>query len=153
MRRTVTYLMIPLNVVLIAWVWFGRLVFGVGGWFLLILAPVAAVLALALLITTILAFTRTPRLLSQAQAVLQVTTWAAMFGCGLFMPDFGDTEDSAMSSLTQLFGYSDRLLDLSFTLAGICALLTVLLYFALLLVLIADRRDPAAHAAEAGRAG
>lgn len=142
MRRASIFMMIPLNVLLVAWVWFGRLVFGVGGWFLLILAPVALVMAIALLVTTILAFTRTPRQLSRVQVGLQVSTWVALFGCGLFMPDFGDTEDSSMSSLTQVFGYSDQLFNTSFTLAALCGAASVVLWLALLVALIADRRDP-----------
>ena len=137
------WLMIPLNVVLIAWVWFGRLVFGVGGWFLLILMPVAGVLAIAFLVTTILSFTRKPRQLSRTQTALQISTWTAMFGCGLFMPDFGDTENSSASSLTQVFGYSDRLLNTSFVLALGFGLAMVVLWLVLLVALIADRRDPA----------
>ena len=39
--RTALLSMIPLNLLLTVWVWIGRLVFGVFGWFGLVLAPVA----------------------------------------------------------------------------------------------------------------
>ena len=61
MRRGVLLAMIPANLVLLLWVWFGRLAFGVGGWFLLILVPVVLVAGIGLVVTTILAFTQAAR--------------------------------------------------------------------------------------------
>ena len=63
--------MIPVNLLLVVWVWFGRVVFGVGGWFLFIcLFTVVPVVLVALLITTVLAFTQEgrPRALTAVQA-------------------------------------------------------------------------------------
>ena len=145
-RQTLLW-MIPLNLLLVAWVWIGRVVFGVGGWFLLIyLVSVVPVLLIGLLLTTILAYTQDarPRHLTRLQAFAQVATWAGMFGFGLFSPDFGDTEDSATSVLTQAFGYSDALYDLSFTLTLAAGAFTVFAYAVLLGALIFGRQEPAA---------
>jgi hypothetical protein len=139
--------MVPANLLLLAWVWLGRLAFGVGGWLLLILLPVVAILGVALLITTILAFTQdSPRpdgrkALSGTQVWSQSLVWVGMLGFGLFVPDFGDTEDSVQSSLTRLFGYSDDLLSTSFLIALVFGLLTVVAYLVLLVALIAAHRS------------
>ena len=55
------------------------------------------------------------------------------------MPDFGDAPDSELSALTQLFGYSESLIDTSYLLAGLCGLLAVLAWVALLGLLIFGR--------------
>lgn len=141
-RKTLLW-MIPLNLLLIAWVWFGRMAFGVGGWFLLIFAfSVVPVLLVALLISTILAYTQPgrPRHLTSTQRVAQWATWLGMFGFGLFCPDFGDTDDSHISALTQVFGTSDSALGLSYTLTGLAALCTVAAWIALVVTLVAGRR-------------
>jgi len=134
--------MIPLNLVLLAWAWFGRIVFGVGGWFLLILVPFIAVLLIALLVTTILALTQqgSPKALTRPQAIAQLGVWLGLFGFGLFLPDFGDTEESELSFLTQVFGRSDRLFDLSMGIALAFGLLVVVAYLVLLVLLIVSRR-------------
>ena len=145
-RQTLLW-MIPLNLLLVVWVWIGRVVFGVGGWFLLIyLVSVVPVLLIGLLLTTILAFTQEerPRRLTGLQALAQVVTWLGMFGFGLFSPDFGDTEDSATSLLTQVFGYSDSLYDLSFTLTFAAGAVTVVAYAVLLGALLFGRQEAAA---------
>ena len=50
------------DLLLIAWVWIGRIVFGVGGWFFLVfLISVVPVLLLAFLVTTVLAYTQPGR--------------------------------------------------------------------------------------------
>ncbi len=141
-RQTLLW-MIPLNLLLIVWVWFGRIVFGVGGWFLLIfMLTVVPVLLIGLLLTTILAFTQPgrPRALTRPQALAQLVTWAGMFLAGAFVPDFGDTEDSYISLLTQVFGRSDALLDLSWTLMMVFAGVTLVGWVILLVTLTAHRR-------------
>lgn len=138
--------MVPLNLLLLVWVWMGRFAFGVGGWLLLILLPVVAVLGIGLLVTSILAFTqdgRDPdgrRTLTGLQVWSQLLVWVGMLGFGLFVPDFGDTEDSVQSSLTKLFGYSDGLISTSFVIALAFGLLTVVTYLALLVALISANR-------------
>lgn len=141
--RTTLLWMIPVNLVLVAWVWIGRIVFGVGGWFFLIfLVSVVPVVLVALLVTTILAYTQDgrPRALTGLQASAQVVTWGGLFVLGAFMPDFGDTDDSRLSLLTQVFGYSDGLFDLSFTIALAGAAIALVGYVVLLGALVFARR-------------
>jgi hypothetical protein len=138
--------MIPVNLLLVPWVWAGRVVFGVMGWFLLILVPVALLVAVALLITTILAFTlpSRPRRLGRDVRIWQWLLWGALFAFGAVMPDFGDTDDSNVSLLTQLFGHSDALFDLSFVLAALAGLAAIACWVGLLVALMIERRRSAA---------
>lgn len=141
--RTTLLWMIPLNLVLVAWIWIGRIIFGVGGWFFLIfLVSIVPVVLIALILTTTLAFTQDgrPRSLTRVQAWAQVFTWLGLFGFGAFCPDFGDTEDSHISLLTQVFGQTDAMLDVSYTLVSGFALLTFGAYVVLLGALVFGRR-------------
>lgn len=141
-RRTLLW-MIPVNLFLVAWVWLGRIVFGVGGWFLLIfLLTVVPVVLAALATTTVLAYTQhgRPRTLTPLQAWAQLTTWAGLLLFGAFCPDFGDTEDSEVSLLTQVFGWSRGLLDLSYALTLAFALVAVAAYLVLAGSLVFARR-------------
>lgn len=136
--------MIPVNLLLVVWVWFGRIVFGVGGWFFLVfLFSVVPVVLLALIVTTTLAYTQQgrPRSLTAFQAWAQLLTWVSLFLFGAFCPDFGDTEDSETSLLTQVFGWSRGLLDLSYTLTLACALAAFVAYVVLLGSLVFARRE------------
>lgn len=150
-RRSTLLLMIPLNLVLCVWVAFGRIVFGVFGWFVFLTLPLAAIALVCLTITTVLAWTqdRRPRRLSTSQTVAQWVTWLGMLGLGAFAPDFGDTDDSTRSLLTQLFGYSDNLFNTSFLIAMVFGMVMLVGGVTLLLVLIADRpaRRPVPDAA------
>lgn len=137
--------MVPLNLLLVAWVWIGRIVFGVGGWFFLIfLISIVPVVLIALTLSTALAYTQAgrPRSLTRVQAWAQLLTWIGLFGFGAFCPDFGDTEDSDISLLTQVFGHTDAMLDLSYTLTLGFAALAVVGYAVLLGALVFARRDP-----------
>lgn len=137
--------MIPLNLLLVAWIWIGRIVFGVGGWFFLIfLISIVPVVLIALTLTTVLAYTQRgrPRALTRTQAWGQLLTWVGLLGFGAFCPDFGDTEDSHTSLLTQVFGHTDAMLDLSYTVTIGFAVLTVVAYVVLLGSLLFGRRDP-----------
>lgn len=141
--RRVLLWMIPLNLFLVVWVWFGRLAFGVGGWFLMIYAfTVVPALLVGLLLTTVLSFTQPgrPRALTRPQAWAQVAVWVGMFAFGLFSVDFGDTDDSEMSVLTQVFGRSRDLLDLSYALTLGAGAVTVAAWIALMVTLVAGRR-------------
>jgi hypothetical protein len=145
--------MIPLNLLLVAWIWIGRIVFGVGGWFFLIfLISIVPVVLIALALTTVLAYTQRgrPRSLTRTQAWAQLFTWLGLLGFGAFCPDFGDTEDSHTSLLTQAFGHTDAMLDLSYTVTIGFAVLTVAAYVVLLGALMFGRRDetPAADPGE-----
>ncbi|GAB6987141.1 hypothetical protein JCM10369A_36660 [Nocardioides pyridinolyticus] len=135
--------MIPINLFLVAWVWIGRFVFGVGGWFFLIfLFSVVPVVLVALLVTTILAYTQDgrPRSLTGFQSVAQLTTWLALLVFGTFCPDFGDTEESEMSVLTQVFGWSRTALDISYATAMAAALVALVAWIVLLGSLVFGRR-------------
>ncbi|GAA4365207.1 hypothetical protein GCM10023146_06740 [Nocardioides caricicola] len=137
--------MIPVNLFLVAWVWLGRIVFGVGGWFFVFfMFTVVPVVFIALLVTTVLAYTQDgrPRALTPLQTWSQVLTWLGLFAFGAFMPDFGDTEDSMRSLLTQAFGYSDDLYNLGFALAAAAGLGAVAAYLVLFCSLIFARRQP-----------
>lgn len=136
--------MIPINLFLVVWVWFGRLVFGVGGWFFLIfLVSVVAVVFIALLITTILAYTQDgrPRSITGFQDGAQLVTWLALLVFGTFCPDFGDTEESEMSVLTQAFGWSRTALDISYYTAMTAALVALVAWIVLLGSLVFARRQ------------
>lgn len=136
--------MIPINLFLVVWVWFGRLVFGVGGWFFLIfMVSVVPVVFIALLITTILAYTQDgrPRSLTGFQVGAQLVTWLALLVLGTFCPDFGDTEESEMSVLTQAFGWSRTALDISYYTAMTAALVALVAWVVLLGSLVFARRQ------------
>ncbi|GAA1772197.1 hypothetical protein GCM10009795_017860 [Nocardioides hankookensis] len=136
--------MIPVNLLLLVWVWIGRIVFGVGGWFFVIfLVSVVPVVLIALTLTTALAYTQDgrPRALTRVQAWAQLVTWIGLLGFGAFCPDFGDTDDSQISLLTQVFGQSDSLIDLSVTITIAFGLLAVAAYVVLLVALVFARRD------------
>jgi hypothetical protein len=140
--RRVLLLMIPLNLVLLAWVWFGRIFFGAGGWFLLILLYVLPFVFAGLILTTILGFTRPgrPRALTSAQAKAQLLVWCGMLGFGFFLVDFGDMDDSDLSAFTQVVGRNDVTLSISWTLTAVSTLVTAVAWIALLVLLIAQRR-------------
>jgi hypothetical protein len=145
--RVVLLLMIPLNLLLLAWVWFGRIFFGAGGWFLLILLYVLPFVFVALLVTTILGFTMSgrPRALTKTQAGTHVILWGAMLGFGFFLVDFGDMEDSDVSAFTQTVGRNDATLSISWTMTAICTVAIVIAWIVLLVLLVAQRRSRSAQ--------
>lgn len=141
-RRTLLW-MIPVNLLVLGWVWMGRLVFGVGGWFLLIFAfTVVPVLLLALVVSTVLAFAQAdrPRHLTRAQARAQVALWVLLGLAGAVCPDFGDAPDSELSALTQVFGTSRGLLDASWVLTLALGGAAVAAYVVLVVLLTAGRQ-------------
>lgn len=137
--------MIPVNLVLLAWVWFGRLAFGAGGWFMVLMLGVLPFVFLALLITTVLGFRRSsaPRALTRSQGLAQLAMWTAMLGFGFFLVDFGDASESDLSAFTQVVGRNDTTLSISWTATGICAAATVVAWLVLLVLLVAQERDRA----------
>lgn len=83
--------MIPLNLLLIVWVWLGRIVFGVGGWFLVIfMFSVVPVLLIGLSITTLLADSPD----SERSLLTQI------FGPGDPLLEFSFTLAAALGALT-----------------------------------------------------
>jgi hypothetical protein len=136
--------MVPVNLLVVVWVWMGRVAFGVGGWFLVVfLFSVIPVLLVALVVTTILAVTQhgRPRSLTRLQAWAQLATWLFLVLGGALCPDFGDTADSYTSLLARVFGRSHRMLDLSWTLTLGFAAAAVAAYVVLLGSLVLARRD------------
>jgi len=141
--------MIPVNVVLLLWVWIGRIVFGVGGWFIVIfLFSVVPMVLLAMVVTTVLAFTQEgrPRAVTTVQAWAQLVTWLMLLLFGAFCPDGGDAPDSEGAMLTQVFGFSQRLLDLSYNLAIGFAVAAFASYLVLFFTLVFARRTAPAPA-------
>lgn len=147
--RTVLLWMIPLNLLLVGWVWIGRVLFGVGGWMILVyLMSVVPVLLIALLVTTVLALTQDgepgrPRELTRPQAQAQLGTWLGMLVFGAFSFDFGDTEDSDTALLTQVFGDHGWAWTATLTIMATSALVTVVAWVVLLVTLTAGRRRTA----------
>jgi hypothetical protein len=142
--RGVLIAMIPVNLVMLAWVWFGRLFFGAGGWFLLILLYVLPFVFLALGLTTLLGFLRSPspKALTRSQAIAQLTVWGGMWVFGFFLVDFGDADGSDLSAFTQVVGRNDVTLSISWTFAVIGACVAVLAWVVMLVLLLVQRREP-----------
>jgi hypothetical protein len=149
--RSVLLWMIPANLALVAWVWGGRMLFGVGGWMLLIyLVSVVPVLLVGLLVTSVLALVQQPspeaggrRELTRSQAQAQLAMWAAMFVFGAFSFDFGDTEDSDTALLVKLLGDREWVWAATTTIMAVSALMTVVAWVALVVTLTAGRRRAA----------
>jgi hypothetical protein len=138
--RFVFTIHLPLTVALLLWAWLGRVLFGVGGWFLMILPLfVGPWLLLALGLTSVLAYTRDqrPRAFTRGETISVLSMWIGLFGVGLFIVDFGDAPGSDMSILTELAGRST--LDLSWNLAVTSGLLAVAGWLGLIVLLILDR--------------
>ena len=150
MTRTVLLAMIPLNLLLVVWVWIGRMLFGMGGLNVLIyLFTVVPVLLLALLVTTVLAFTQPgrPRTLTRPQARAQLAVWAGMLLYGAVTIEYGDTlgsaEEGDTSLLIRALGDSDLGWAATFVAMGVAVLVTVVAWVALLVTLTAERRRAA----------
>ena len=145
--RLIFTLHLPVTVALLLWAWLGRVLFGVGGWFLMILPLfVGPWILLALGLTSVLAYTRDqrPRAFTRWETISVLTLWVGLFGVGLFIVDFGDTPGSDMSILTELAGRSESMLDLSWNLAVVSGGLAVAGWLGLIVLLILDRfRAPA----------
>ena len=142
-RNFAFYATIPVNVLLIIWVWIGRAFFGAGGWWILLfLFTVVPVLAVALTVTTILAFTqRQPKAtgrLTIGQFWCLIGVWASMFLFGFFVVDFGDTKESERSAFTLFTGRAG--LEASNALSVIFFFVTIVGYFGLLVLLITGQQ-------------
>ncbi|MEO5652677.1 MAG: hypothetical protein ABIN79_10785 [Marmoricola sp.] len=150
--RKVLMWMIPVNLLMLVWVWIGRIAFGVGGWFFLIMLYALPFLFLALLATTLMGFligSDRPRALTRAQALAQLAMWAAMAAFGFFIVDFGDAPESDLSVFTQLVGRNDATLSLSWTLTAISGGIVIAAWVILLVLLLAQRRSHRAALAAA----
>ncbi|MCW2767394.1 MAG: hypothetical protein JWO11_3353, partial [Nocardioides sp.] len=74
------------------------------------------------------------------QTGAQLVMWLGMFVFGVVSVDFGDTEGSDISALTQLFGRSQLTLDASWTAMMVSAAVVVVAWITLLVALIAGRQ-------------
>lgn len=140
--RLIFAIHLPVTVALLLWAWLGRVLFGVGGWFLMILPLfVGPWILLALGLTSVLAYTRDlrPRAFTRWETISVLTMWVGLFGVGLFIVDFGDAPGSDMSILTELAGRSESMLDLSWNLAVASGVLAVAGWLGLIVLLILDR--------------
>jgi hypothetical protein len=138
--RLVFTIHLPVTVLLLLWAWLGRVLFGVGGWWLLILPLfVGPWLLLALALTSLLAYTRDqrPRAFTHWETISVLALWVGLFGVGLFIVDFGDAPGSEMSILTELAGRSTQ--DLSWSLAVASGALAIAGWLGLIVLLILDR--------------
>jgi hypothetical protein len=137
--RSVFRLSIPLNLLLIVWVWLGRGMFGVPwGWmFLILLFTAVPVLLILLGITTVLAFRQPDRRLTPRQAYAQVAIWVAMLVFGAAIADFDDSGHTE-SVLSHWFG--PGLLDAGQAIVTAAVVVAAVAWIALLALLIAGRR-------------
>lgn len=137
--RSVLLLTIPLNLLLIAWVWLGRAAFGVPwGWmFLILLFTAVPVLLILLGITTFLAFRQPVRRFTTRQAYAQVAIWAAMIVFGAAIADFDD-DGHTESVLSHWFG--PGMLDAGQAIVTAAVVVAAAAWIALLALLIRGRR-------------
>jgi hypothetical protein len=138
--RLVFQIHLPVTVLLLLWAWLGRVLFGVGGWWLMILPLFAGPwILLALGLTSVLAYTRDqrPRAFTRWETISVLALWVGLLGVGLFLVDFGDTPGSDMSILSELAGRST--LDLSWNLSVASGALAVAGWLGLIVLLLLDR--------------
>lgn len=137
--RSVLLLTIPLNLLLIAWVWLGRAAFGVPwGWmFLILLFTAVPVLLILLGITTVLAFRQPGRRFTTRQAYAQVAIWVALVVFGAAIADFDD-DGHTESVLSHWFG--PAMLDAGQAIVTVAVVVAAVAWGALLALLIAGRR-------------
>lgn len=141
-------LMLPVGVFLAAWVWIGRLFFGSGGWFMLLFFfSVLPVMLIGVLVAWLVAMgLPRPRRLDPGQTVAQWVTWGGALALGLFVVDFGDTDDSVGSVFSRALGNSGAVQTWSMLLAIAAALLTAVAWVVLLVLLFRRRSSAAARA-------
>lgn len=118
--RTIYKLQIPAVIVLPIWIGIGRLLFGAGGWLMLItlflLTPVLFIWLLVLAIATLARHdVRDNKALPLRDAKIFAVVYGAMVLFGFFLVDVGDTEDSVGSAFSMLLGH--HLVGLSVVLA------------------------------------
>lgn len=139
LRNATYYATIPINLILIGWVWIGRALFGTLGWYFLLLLPtLIPALLVALGITSGLAIAQrlpssTGRL-TMPQFWSLIGVWVSMVGFGFFLVDFGDSTDSDASAFSRIAGRG--VLDTSSMLSGLFFVLIVASYIVLLVLLI-----------------
>jgi hypothetical protein len=132
------------NVLLIAWVWLGRGLFGVEwGWtFIIMMVTALPALVILLGLTTVLAYRQPgrPIRLTAAQAWSQIVIWLAMAAFGFAIVDFDDSGRTE-SVLSRWFG--DGALGVSEVVAKVSTGVGLVAWLTLLVLLLAGwRRRP-----------
>lgn len=149
-RQFVFYATIPVNIAMIAWVWFGRGLLGATlGWIFAMTTFTAVPMLFAMLATSTglaIAQPRRPGRLTSAQAGVQVGLWLILLVIGAVVVDVDDASYEQSLLINQV-GWSPGMLDFSMTLTKLLALLAIICWVALVGLLIAGLRKTAPSAA------
>jgi hypothetical protein len=141
LRASVLWCSIPLNLLLIAWVWLGRGLFGVEwGWmFIIMMVTVVPALVVLLGLTTVLAYRQPARpiRLTAAQCWAQIVIWLAMAAFGLAIVDFDDAGRTE-SVLSRWFG--EGALGVSEVVAKVSTGAAIVAWLTLLVLLLSGWR-------------
>lgn len=160
--------MIAGHLLLVAWIWLGRLVVGSPGWFVLLFpVTVGPVLVGVLALTTVMVRRRYPKsvwtaapgpagltTMTAGQTVAQLVAWIGLLGAGFFLVDTGDTGDkersvfSTVFAMLRVFGSQAELRTLSFPLTTAFVGVFAAGWFVLLALLLG--RGPVETAAARG---
>lgn len=160
--------MLGINLLLVAWIWLGRLFVGSTGWFVLFFPfTVGPVLVGALVVTTVMVRRRYPKSVWTAtrgpaglttmtawQTIAQLVAWIGLLGAGFFLVDTGDTGDkersvfSTVFAMLRVFGPQEELRHLSYSLVTLCVGVFAVGWLALLALLV--WRGPVETAAARG---
>lgn len=147
--------MLGINLLLVAWVWLGRLLVGSTGWFVLLFPfTVGPVLVGALVLTTVMVRRRYPKsvwtavpgpagrtTMTVGQTIAQLVAWIGLLGAGFFLVDTGDTSEketsvfSTVFAMLRVFGPQTELRLLSYPLAAAFAGVFAVGWIALLALL------------------
>lgn len=133
----------PMNLAMLAWMFYGRALFGAPiGWMVVVMM----FLGLPVLVAPILWLTKlgydyraVSHTVTPTQAFLYLALWFAMFVCGLSIVDGSD--EPGGSVLTQVFG--DDVAEQSWLLAQVTAVATIILMICLRIALGVERDRPA----------
>jgi hypothetical protein len=158
LRRFVKLSLIPMTLLLPIWLIVGRALLGSIGWLTLImLFTVVPVLLISMIVLDILLLrrkdVRASKMVSVLDARLVTAFYISTFLFGIFMVDFGDTEDSIVSVASRLLG--SGFLTISSILAVILGVLATGLLVASLVVAIMEtvrsKRQPAPEGSKKDR--
>lgn len=102
-------MMIAMTFLLPIWLVAGRALLGVIGWvtFILMYAVVPTLLIVLVVLGLLTKYhvgSDGKRYIGKVDSILYWSVYISIFLCGIFMPEFGDTEESYQSVLTRIFG-------------------------------------------------
>lgn len=108
-QRTMCAMLLPMAVLLPLWLTLGRSIFGSVGWLMLIFIFTLAPALLALLlgawgIVPKFHDAQGQRVISRISAMLFAVVYGLLFLFGIFIVDFGDTQDSSVSVAANILG-------------------------------------------------